>query len=159
MGGSSEQKTAAGVRAGQRIKSCREDRNWSQRELSENTKGKLSSSRIANYEQGIRELGIQEAEILGDALKIQPAYLMGITALKTPLSPAEEELVRNYRALPENERDSYFKRIEALALAYRTPVTDEQMGPGWTAPPANDSQTPRAPKGPSKSARRKTAKQ
>jgi transcriptional regulator with XRE-family HTH domain len=96
-------KTTFAVRAGNRLKSLRIDRGWTQRELSLKTDGKLSSSRIANYEQGTREIGILEAEILGKALYVQPAYVMGVTSLRHPLSPAEEELVRNFRALPENE--------------------------------------------------------
>src|SRR5687768_1904502 len=81
-----EQKSEFGVRAGNRIRQARSDRGWSQRELSEKTDAKLSASRIANYEQGTREIGIQEAEILGKALNVQPGYLMGITRLKTSLS-------------------------------------------------------------------------
>lgn len=134
-----EQKTEFGVRSGNRIKSARADRGWSQRELSEQTGNKLSSSRIANYEQGTREVGIQEAEILGKALHVQPGYIMGVTTLKTPLNPIEEELVKNWRVLPENERESYFKRIEALALAYRTPVADERLGDKWQAPARQDA--------------------
>jgi transcriptional regulator with XRE-family HTH domain len=157
MGRTKEQKTDFAVRAGRRVRATREDRNWTQKKLSDETGGKLSPSRIANYEQGTRELGIQEAEILGKALHVQPGYLMGVTSLYNPLTPWEEELIRNLRALPENERSSYFRRIEALALAYRAPVADEALGPGWTAPksvpPALE-----APKAPRRAHRRKTSK-
>jgi transcriptional regulator with XRE-family HTH domain len=158
MAKTAEHKSPAGVKAGNRIREARLARNWTQRELSERTDNKLSSSRIANYEQGIRQLGIQEAEILGKALHVQPAYLMGVTTLKNPLSPLEEELINNWRSLPENERANYFRRIEALALAYRTPVGDERLGPGWKAPevPANEPEIP-APKRP-RAPRRKTTK-
>jgi transcriptional regulator with XRE-family HTH domain len=154
------EKTSFAVRAGHRLRSIRMERGWTQRELSLKTDGKLSSSRIANYEQGTREIGILEAEILGKALYVQPAYVMGVTSLRNPLSPAEEELVRNFRALPENERSNYFKRIAALALAYRTPVADEKLGPGWTAPQDEEiTQPEEAPPEPKKTSRRKTAKQ
>jgi transcriptional regulator with XRE-family HTH domain len=134
MGKDGNSKNPFAVRAGHRIRASRKSRNWSQSDLSEKTGGKLSASRIANYEQGLRELDIQVAEILGHALKVQPAFLMGVTNLKTQLSPLEEELVNNYRALPENARQEYFQRIEALALAYKTPVPDERLGEGWQAP-------------------------
>jgi transcriptional regulator with XRE-family HTH domain len=134
MGKGAQQRSEFGIRAGGRIKTARAERGWSQRELSEHTDNKLSSSRIANYEQGTREIGIQESEILGKALRVQPGYLMGVTTLKIPLNELEEELVKNWRVLPENERESYFKRIEALALAYRTPVADERLGDKWQAP-------------------------
>jgi transcriptional regulator with XRE-family HTH domain len=154
-----EEKTSFAVRAGHRLRAIRAERGWTQRELSERTDGKLSSSRIANYEQGTRELGIQEAEILAKALYVQPAYIMGITSLKAPLSPAEEELVRNFRALPENERSNYFKRIAALALAYRTPVADERLGPEWKAPQDDEITEPEEPTPAPRPARRKTTKQ
>ena len=132
-------KTAFAVRAGHRIKDRRVERGWTQRELSERTGHKLSPSRIANYEQGTREPGIQEAEILAQAMHVQAAYLMGISALKNPLTPIEEELIKNWRILPQNERSNYFKRLEALALAYRIPVADENLGPGWKAPEVQPS--------------------
>jgi transcriptional regulator with XRE-family HTH domain len=151
-------KSAFAVRAGGRVRDTREARGWVQRELAEKTGSKLSASRIANYEQGIREMGIQEAEILGKALGVQPGYLMGVTALKTPLTPIEEELIRNYRALPENDREAYFRRIEALALAHRTPVPDEDLGVGWKAPPPPEVPEPPKPPQRPKAHRRKTAK-
>lgn len=159
MGKGAEQKTEFGVRAGNRIRTARSDRGWSQRELSHKTGNKLSPSRIANYEQGTRELGIQESEILGKALNVQPGYLMGVTKLKSALTPVEEELVRNYRALPENERDNYFKRIEALALAYRTPVADERLGDKWQAPTAEEIQEPKPRPQNGRRGRKKPAKQ
>lgn len=154
MGKGYEHKTDFAVRAGNRVRTTREKRNWTQKKLSEMTGGKLSPSRIANYEQGTRELGIQEAEILGKAMHVQPAFLMGITSLHNPLTPWEEELISNLRALPENERSNYFRRIEALAMAYKTPVADEKLGPEWKAPPT-DPETPPKPRRPH---RRKTSK-
>lgn len=159
MKNAAEQKTPIGLRSGARIRDLRIDRGWSQRELSDRTDNKLSPSRIANYEQGTRKLGVQEAEILGKALRVQPGYLMGVTKLKNPLSPLEEELVSNFRTLPENERDSYFRRIEALALAYKTPVADERLGEGWTAPSKTEVLEPEEPVKPARRARRKPAKQ
>jgi transcriptional regulator with XRE-family HTH domain len=155
----SEQRSEFGVRAGNRIKIARADRGWSQRELSEHTGNKLSSSRIANYEQGTREIGIQEAEILAKALHVQPGYVMGVTTLKTPLNELEEELVRNWRVLPENERDSYFKRIEALALAYRTPVADERLGDKWQAPQQPQQKEPKPKPKDGRRGRKKLVKQ
>lgn len=39
----------------------------------------------------------------------------------------EQELLKNFRALPERDRNDYARRIEVLALAYREPVPDERL--------------------------------
>lgn len=71
-------KTAEAVKAGLRIREARAAHHWSLDQLAEQTRGRLSASRIGNYEQGLRELGIAEAYILADALGQPAAYLMGL---------------------------------------------------------------------------------
>ncbi len=50
------------------------------------------------------------------------------------MTEQETRLLRNFRALPEKDRNDYGRRIEVLALAYMEPVADERMTGNWTAP-------------------------
>jgi hypothetical protein len=45
----------------------------------------------------------------------------------TDMTPQERDLMRNFRALPEKDRNEYSRRIEVLAMAYREPVPDERL--------------------------------
>lgn len=116
---------------GKRIRAARAKLEISLEELSRRTGGKLSKSRIGNYEQGLRMPGPLEANTLAAALGVDAAYLM---CLQTVFTAKAIELMRNWEALPEKERLEYFRRIEVLALAYRQPVPDEKLSPAWTAP-------------------------
>lgn len=118
------------VEIGKRIKGAREHRGWSLERLSQETGGKLSKSRISNYEQGERMPGPFEANILADALGVDAAHLM---CLQQVFTIQAIELMRNFMALPEKDRNDYFRRIEVLALAYREPVPDEKLSPNWSA--------------------------
>ena len=119
---------------GRRIRQARErmgPKGWTLRELARATKGKLSGSRISNYEQGARLPGPSEAIILAEALQESAAYLMCLDQ-GSDMSAEEAELLRNWRALPERERNDYARRIAALALVYKDAVPDEKL-PGWDA--------------------------
>lgn len=76
--------------------------------------------------------GPSEANLLAKALGCDAAWLM---CLQQQMSKQELDLIRNFRALPERDRDDYQRRIEVLALAYRTPVPDEKLT-GWDAKPS-----------------------
>jgi len=119
------------IETGKRIRAAREGLGLSLEELSRKTDGKLSKSRIGNYEQGLRMPGPAEANTLAAALGVDAAYLL---CLQRVFTEQAIQLMRNWQALPEKDRMDYFRRIEVLALAYREPVADERMGPGWTAP-------------------------
>lgn len=116
---------------GRRIRTARKQKGWSLAELAKATDGKLSQSRIGNYEQGTRMPGPQEANTLATALGVDAAWLM---CLQTVFTAQAIALMRNWQALPENDRMDYFRRIEVLALAYRQPVPDEKLSGEWTAP-------------------------
>ena len=116
---------------GKRIRAAREKLEISLEELSRRTGGKLSKSRIGNYEQGLRMPGPLEANTLAAALGVDAAYLM---CLQTVFTAKAIELMRNWEALPEKDRMEYYRRIEVLALAYRQPVADERMNESWVAP-------------------------
>jgi transcriptional regulator with XRE-family HTH domain len=119
------------VEIGKRIRTAREALNLSLEELSKRTGGKLSKSRIGNYEQGLRMPGPAEANTLATALGVDAAHLL---CLQRVFTDRAIELMRNWSALPEKDREEYFRRIQVLALAYLQPVPDEHLGPGWTAP-------------------------
>lgn len=72
-------------------------------------------------------MGIPEAKILAKAYGTTAAHLLCLDDDNPVLSPAERDLVRNLRALPENERHAYMRRIAAVALAYKEPVADERI--------------------------------
>lgn len=75
--------------------------------------------------------GPAEANLLANALGCDAAWLM---CLQQSFSKQELELLRNFRALPERDRNDYQRRIEVLALAYKDPVPDEKLT-GWDAKP------------------------
>jgi len=128
---------------GRRIKAAREKKGWSLEDLSRETKGALSKSRIGNYEQGIRMPGPAEANTLAAALGVDAAYLL---CLQQVFTLQAIEMIRNFMALPERDRNDYFRRIEVLALAYRQPVPDEKLGDGWKAPKLDKLPAPRRPR-------------
>ncbi len=43
------------------------------------------------------------------------------------MTPQENQLLRDFRALPENDRADYSRRIGVLAMAYKEPVPDERL--------------------------------
>ena len=53
---------------GERLRAERKAQDLSLADLSERTNGQLSKSRISNYEQGIRRMGLEESQILSEAL-------------------------------------------------------------------------------------------
>ncbi|MTW22611.1 helix-turn-helix domain-containing protein [Allochromatium palmeri] len=62
---------------GERLRAERKAQDLSMSELSERTGGQLSKSRISNYEQGIRRMGLEESRILSEALgTVSPMYLL-----------------------------------------------------------------------------------
>ena len=62
---------------GDRLRAERKAQGLSLADLSERTNGQLSKSRISNYEQGIRRMGLEESRILSEALgTASPMYLL-----------------------------------------------------------------------------------
>ena len=112
---------------GRRIKAARRSGGMTLHDLSRATNGVLSPSRISNYEQGLRLPGPQEALILAKALTTSAARLMCLDG-EVGMTEDEATVLRNWRALPEKDRNDYARRIEALAMVYREPVSDERIG-------------------------------
>jgi len=81
---------------GQRLRSARQAQGLSLSDLSGRT-GTLSKSRISNYEQGIRRMGLEEAQELARALgSVTPTYLLCLEDTD-PLTKEERTLVERYR--------------------------------------------------------------
>jgi transcriptional regulator with XRE-family HTH domain len=137
------------IRIAKRLRQLREDKGWSQRDLSLQTKGLYSPSRIGNYEQGTRDIGVVDAVALAAALETSAAHLLCLDEDSPVLSPQEAKMLQSFRALPENVRTDYARRIHALALAYQNPVADERIPNAYRAPaapqtaPAGRSRKPR----------------
>jgi transcriptional regulator with XRE-family HTH domain len=97
---------------GQRLRAARLAHQYSLSELASRTRT-LSKSRISNYEQGIRRMGIEEAQELSEALEgITPAYLLCLDAT-SPLSQQEWQLIQRYRKTDERGREVILQVAES----------------------------------------------
>ncbi len=82
---------------GERLRTERKRRNWSLSDLSARTDGRLSKSRISNYEQGIRRMGLEAAYQLAAAFEtVSPAWLL-LLDTSDPLSAEEQRLIQCFR--------------------------------------------------------------
>ncbi len=99
---------------GQRLRSVRTAQKLSLSELAARTKT-LSKSRISNYEQGIRRMGLEEAQELAEALDgLSPTYLLCLDDT-SPLTPTEWKLIECYRATDERGRATIMRAAESQA--------------------------------------------
>ncbi|MGB5831647.1 MAG: helix-turn-helix transcriptional regulator [Thiohalocapsa sp.] len=97
---------------GHRLRSARTVQKLSLSELAARTRT-LSKSRISNYEQGIRRMGIEEAQELAEALEgMTPSYLLCLDET-SPLSPEEWTLVTRYRGTDDRGRDILLRIAES----------------------------------------------
>lgn len=100
----------------QRLRAARNAQNLSLAQLSERTAGALSKSRIGNYEQGIRRMGIEQAIILAKALgTVSPAYLLGLDDQELGLSPEEQRLIAAFRATDDAGRARLLELSQAAS--------------------------------------------
>ena len=82
-----------------RLKSLRESQGLTLAALSKETGGALSTSRIANYESGIREIKVPQAIILAKALKTDAAFLLGLSNVAAETWIEEAELSASKKEL------------------------------------------------------------
>jgi transcriptional regulator with XRE-family HTH domain len=109
------------AKIGRRLREHRQARSLSLSGLSERTQS-LSKSRISNYEQGIRRMGIEEAQILAEALGgVTASFLLCLDDAQ-PLSPAEQTLVDHYRHATERGRNTILRAAEAQAVGRGNPT-------------------------------------
>jgi len=90
-------------------------RGWSLNDLSKRTQDQYSKSRISNYEQGIRRMGLEAACQLAEAFgDVTPGWLLMLDDCG-PLSVEERELVDAFRAMSEKERRRVLDQIVPAA--------------------------------------------
>jgi transcriptional regulator with XRE-family HTH domain len=97
----------------------------------------LSKSRISNYEQGIRRMGLEEAQELALALgSVTPTYLLCLDD-KDPLSVEERYLVERFRDTDSRGRETVLKVAETQAIyrAEQPPNPAEEEGEAGGAAP------------------------
>jgi transcriptional regulator with XRE-family HTH domain len=101
---------------GLRLRAERHRLKLSLSQLAAMTGDQLSKSRISNYEQGIRRMGLEEAEILCRALgDVPPTYLLCIDD-RDPLSSAERELLKLFRESDARGRTMLLSLAKAEAV-------------------------------------------
>jgi transcriptional regulator with XRE-family HTH domain len=109
---------------GQRLRAARQAQGLSLSDLSSRT-GSLSKSRISNYEQGIRRMGLEEAQQLALALgSVTATYLLCLDD-KDPLSETERYLVERYRETDPRGRETILKIAETQCV-YRVDAADSE---------------------------------
>lgn len=87
---------------GERLKSARISKNFTQKELAEKVGAKHNS--ISGWENDKNKPDPDTIELLCGVLGISPNYLLGSTS-SDALSPAESLLIKKYRALDEHGKD------------------------------------------------------
>jgi transcriptional regulator with XRE-family HTH domain len=89
---------------GERLRQARNAQGLSLAELSAQTVGVLEKSCISNYEQGIRRMGIEQAELLAQALgTVSASYLLCLDD-DGFLSVEERDLVERLRRMDDRGR-------------------------------------------------------
>ena len=86
------------TKIGLRLRATRKDQELSLQTLANMTGGALSKSRISNYEQGLRRLGIEEAQILSKTLgTVSATFLLCLDNDEGSLNEQERELLQCFR--------------------------------------------------------------
>lgn len=101
-------------RIGQRLRAARHAQGLSLMQLSERTAGSLSKSRISNYEQGIRRMGLEQAQALSVALgTVSAAYLLCLDD-EAFLDEQEQKLLADFRQADARGRKALLKTATEL---------------------------------------------
>jgi len=103
-----------------RLKNARLSSGFTLASLAAATNGKLSTSRIANYESGVRELRVDQAKILAAALGTTASYLLSIDDASTGgknLSEAQIELINVIEGVAQMS-DLDARQITSMLKAY-----------------------------------------
>jgi transcriptional regulator with XRE-family HTH domain len=101
-------------RIGKRLRNARSAQQLSLAGLAQRTSS-LSKSRISNYEQGIRRMGLEEAQELALALgTVSASYLLCLDDFG-PLSDHERDLIAHYRRTDARGKDTILLVAESQA--------------------------------------------
>ncbi|NBC13297.1 MAG: helix-turn-helix domain-containing protein [Gammaproteobacteria bacterium] len=89
---------------GQRLRAAREARGLSLSQLADLTGGLYSKPRISNYEQGLRRVTIEGAQVLCEALgNVSVAHILCVDD-HCAASPEETALLAGFRALAAGDQ-------------------------------------------------------
>jgi transcriptional regulator with XRE-family HTH domain len=101
-----EAEVALSKAIGARLRAAREARGLSLSALSELTGGVYSKPRISNYEQGLRRMGIEAAQVLAEALgNVSAAHLLCVSDDPLgALSDEEIDLIALFREADDDGR-------------------------------------------------------
>lgn len=86
-------------RLGQRIRSAREQKGWTQADLGRALS--LQQSSVSDIEKGVTKVGVFDLLRIAEALGRHPAYF--VPEVAGPAATDEEELLALYRSLPTTE--------------------------------------------------------
>jgi transcriptional regulator with XRE-family HTH domain len=93
-----EEREGAGQTVGERLRSARKAMALSLSQLASLTNGLYSESRISNYEQGLRRMPPEAAQVLAETLgNVSATYLLFGEDTAEMLSAEERRLVDSYR--------------------------------------------------------------
>ncbi|CRI66983.1 Transcriptional regulator, XRE family (fragment) [Thiocapsa sp. KS1] len=101
-------------RMGERLRRARHARGLSLSELAAETGGVLEKSCISNYEQGIRRMGIEQAELLAQALVTVSAQYLLCLDDDGFLSEEERDVVERLRRTDARGRETVRAVLGAL---------------------------------------------
>jgi transcriptional regulator with XRE-family HTH domain len=99
---------------GLRLRSARKAQNLSLAALAERTSS-LSKSRISNYEQGLRRMGLEEAKVLAVALGTVTATYLLCLENEGAMSERESALLDHYRHADERGKETILQIAESQA--------------------------------------------
>jgi transcriptional regulator with XRE-family HTH domain len=116
-------------RIGMRLRAARKAQNLSLAALASRTSS-LSKSRISNYEQGLRRMGLEEAQALAAALgTVTAAYLLCLENVET-ISETESALLEHYRHADDRGKEAILRVAESQAdypISCKKPQAGEDM--------------------------------
>jgi transcriptional regulator with XRE-family HTH domain len=99
---------------GLRLRAARKAQSLSLAALAARTSS-LSKSRISNYEQGLRRMGLEEAQVLAAALgSVTATYLLCLEN-EGQMSEREGALLEHYRQADERGKETILRIAESQA--------------------------------------------
>lgn len=138
---------------GKRIAQSRKQAGLTLRGLADKSRGKLTTSRIANWEAGTRTPGPNEALLLGELLNVAPSYLLGLTSEENGALPNIENtngvpLLSYTQALaPEKNIEMLKKNPGQLRYAQLGGVDNNVQNNWFALEIKDDSMSPKICKG------------
>ena len=107
-----------------RLREARKSARFSQEELSKRLN--ISQSTVGNWESGIRQPDFDTVSNLALILDVSSDYLLGISSKEKPttetgsgLSETEAKMLEVFRAIPEEQQDSFLDGVESFSKAFR----------------------------------------